>query len=199
MPSGTRGPNNIVITPTSVVGVDHSPYTLKSQVQVYPGQMWKADVTLAPMRKDFAEQWVAFFLALNGQQGTFLLGDPNSLAPRGVATGTPVVTGTPASGQNQLPTGGWTPNVTNILKAGDWIQLGTTNPHLHKNLFNANSDSSGNVTLTLWPNLRIAPTAGDALTLTNTVGQFRLATNNMPYAIDTSQYYDISFSAVEAL
>ena len=107
---------------TDVVGVSQSPFTASQQVYRYTGQFWEADITLRPMDRDDAEYWISFLLKLNGQYGTFLLGDPNGATPRGVATGTPLVNGASQTG-NELITDGWTAGVTGIMKAGEQPQL----------------------------------------------------------------------------
>ena len=87
-----------------------------------------------------------------------------------------------------------------MFKAGDYIQLGTgASAHLHKVLEDVNSDGSGNATLTIWPALRESPANNDAITVSNTVGLFRMTSNSMNWSVETMQLYGMSFSAVEAL
>jgi hypothetical protein len=81
----TIGIASIELTATNAVAVSRSPFTFSQQVHTYPGQMWSASVTIPPLRKEFVEPWVAMLLGLRGQTGTFLLGDPNNVAPRGTA------------------------------------------------------------------------------------------------------------------
>lgn len=69
----------------NAVAYSMSPFTFAGQAHQYAGQMWEADITLPAMRRTAAEQWNAFLLSLNGQAGTFLLGDPNGCVPRGTA------------------------------------------------------------------------------------------------------------------
>jgi hypothetical protein len=193
------GISSINIRPFSVVAVAESPFTLSQQVQEYAGQRWEADVTLPIMSRAEAEEWNAFFLKLNGRRGTFLMGDPAGSTPRGVATGTPLVKGAGQTG-NTLITDGWTTSTANILRAGDYVQLGTgSNARLHKNLDDVNSDSSGNATLTLWPNIITAPTDNAALTITAAKGVWRLSTNVMEWNIFPPAMYQIAFTAMEAL
>lgn len=200
MPSGTRGPSNITITGNAIVGIDRSPFSFASQVQVFPGQMWKADVTLAPMTGDDAEAWVAFFLSLNGQQGTFLMGDPLNIGIRGnLGSNTAEADGINAAFQNQLNLKNLPVSTTKCFKAGDWIQIGSTAPWLYKVLQNTDSNSDGKATVTVWPSLRVATIDSDVMITANTKGQFKLASNPMPYSFDTTKYYSMSFSAVEAL
>ena len=72
---------------TNAVAYSRSPFTFSGQAFAYPGQMWTADITLPPMKRADAEQWVAWLISLRGQLGTFLLGDPTGVTPRGSALG----------------------------------------------------------------------------------------------------------------
>lgn len=187
------------LSTTNAVGYSQSPFNAKQQVYKYSAQFWEADIMLRPMNRDEAEYWISFLLKLNGQYGTFLLGDPNGAIPRGIATGTPLVKGSGQTG-NELITDGWTINKTGILKAGDYIQLGTgATSRLHKVLDDVNSDSSGNATLTLYPDLREAPTDNSAIVVNGAKGVFRLSASQSSWDIKEAQIYGITFGAREAL
>jgi hypothetical protein len=182
-----------------VVGVSQSPFTAVQQVYRYSGQFWEADITLPPMKRADAEYWISFLLKLNGPFGTFLMGDPNGVTPRGAATGTPLVNGAGQTG-NELVTDGWTTSTTGILKAGDYIQLGTgATSRLYKVLDDVNSDGSGNATLTLWPDLRSAPADNAAITVSNTKTTFRLNSAQTSWDINEATIYGLTFGAREAL
>jgi len=177
----------IELSATNAVAISRSPFTFSQQVHTYAGQMWSASVTIPPVRKDLAEPWVSLLLALRGQTGTFLLGDPNNTTPRGTATSATI---TGASGSSSL-----TVTMLGTLLAGDYIQLGTgADATLHKVLV----DQSGNGTLEVWPALRKARSSVSA-TLTNTKGLFRLANNTQSWSINESSAYGIQFDAMEAL
>lgn len=193
------GIRSMMIRARSVVAVAQSPFTLSQQVYKHQGQAWEAEVTLPPMKRDEAEQVAAFLLKMNGQYGTFLLGDPANTSPRGVGTGTPLVNGGSQTGDS-LITDGWTTSTTGILKAGDWIQLGSGSAtRLHKVLDDVNSDGSGNATLTIFPSLRSSPANNAQITVTSPKGQWRLASNEVQYSIDEASFYGITFACVEAL
>lgn len=194
-----KGLAKIRLTANNVVGVSQSPFTAKQQVYKYTGQFWEADISLPPMKRADAEYWISFLLKLNGSYGTFLLGDPNGATARGVATGTPLVKGANQTGAD-LITDGWTPNTTGILKAGDYIQLGTGSTSLlHKVLDDVNSDGSGNATLTLWPDLRTAPSDNAAIVVSSPKGVFRLTANQQAWDINEATFYGITFGAREAI
>jgi hypothetical protein len=195
----TAGIMRVRLVANDVVGVSQSPFTAVQQVYRYTGQFWEADITLPPMKRADAEYWISFLLKLNGPFGTFLMGDPNGATARGAATGTPLVNGAGQMG-NELVTDGWTTSTTGILKAGDYIQLGTgATSRLYKVLDDVNSDGSGNATLTLWPDLRSAPADNAAITVSNTKTTFRLNSAQTSWDINEATIYGLTFGAREAL
>jgi hypothetical protein len=193
------GVSSINIRAKTVVGVSSSPFTGQQQVYKHQGQWWEAEVSLPPMKRDEAEQVVSFLIKMNGQYGTFLMGDFLSTAPRGIGTGAPLVNGASQAG-DELVTDGWTVSTTGILKAGDWIQLGSASTStLHKVLDDVTSDASGNATLNIFPNLRSAPDDNAIITISSPKGRWRLASNETDYAIDNASIYGMTFACIEAL
>jgi hypothetical protein len=99
-----------------------------------------------------------------------------------------------------LQTDGWLASQTNILSAGDWIQLGSgATSKLYKVLQGANSNGSGEATLLLWPKLRSAPADNAVITVQNPVGVFALTENVTEWSIDEAKTYGLSFSAREVI
>ena len=177
---------DITLSANNAVAISQSPFTFQQQIIRHPGQRWMASVTIPPVRRDLAEPWIAFLLALNGPVGTFLLGDPNGKAPQGTATSA-TITGTAGSS-------GPTITMTGTLLAGDYIQVGSgATATLHKVL----QDRDGTGVVDIWPALRSDVTDA-TVTLTNTVGRFRLSGNQQSFNINDASIYGISFDAVEA-
>lgn len=201
-PSGVA-PRSVKITPRSVVAVEESPFSLVQQAYAWSGaQQWILEVEYPPMIKagthGDAAALVAWLTGLNGREGTFLFGDPANKTPAGVATGTPLVNGASQTGYD-LITDGWTTGVTGILKAGDWIQLGTgASSRLHMVMATVNSDGSGNATLTLWPKLRSSPSDNAAIVTSSPRGVFRLISAPQ-WSIDRAKVYGVSFKAQEVI
>lgn len=192
----TPGFQRFSLSHTSVVGKVRSPFTLVTQVQEYQGQAWLADVTLPFLTRAQAEPWHAWLLALNGSVGTFLLGDPLATLPQGAATGTPLVNGGSQTGKI-LVTDGWNPSVTNILKAGDYIQIAN---RLYKIMQDVSSDGSGNASLDIFPRLRESPADNTSIVTVSPKGLFRLINNtNTVINSDEGQLYSFSFQAEEAI
>lgn len=187
----------ITIAANDVVGVSESPFTGEQQIYQHQGQWLEATVTLPPMVRDDAEEVVAFLFALNGRVGTFLMKLPGG--GRGAASGSPVVDGASQTGA-ALAIRGASASITNWLKAGDWLQIGSgATARLHKVLTAANTDSSGKATLDLWPRLRYSPADGAPVTLSNPMGLWRLMANKRDYDIQQAMMYGVSFACREAL
>lgn len=182
----------------NAVAKSRSPFTFASQSHAYAGQMWAADVSLPPMHRADAEQWVAWLLSLRGQLGSFLLGDPLGATSRGLAStfpANPVITdqtgGTIAVTGASTSKAGW-------LLAGDYIQVGSgSTATLHKVLQDADTDASGNVTLEIWPHIR--GTRSGSISVSGAQGRFELDTNMTSWSINNASIYGISFSAMEAV
>lgn len=195
------GIRSISLRAINAVAYERSPFTFAGQAQASAGQMWAADVTLPPMKRADAEQWIAWLTSLRGQFGTFIMGDPISAIARGTARGTDTVTvnGGSQTGQDLDITSDQLSEIGYLL-AGDYIQLGTgATTSLHKVLVDADTDGSGNATLTLWPNVRTAPANGSTVTVQSAKGRWRLAGNDSEWSVNEASIYGISFSAMETI
>lgn len=186
LPTNTRI-RSVEFTAINAVTYTRSPFTFAGQAHAYSGQTWQADVTLPPMRRSDAEQWIAFLVSLRGQFGTFLLNDPIACNPRGTAT-TVNITG--STGDSSVST-----TMTGTLLAGDYIQLGSgLDARLHKVL----QDQDGSGTLEIWPVLR-ADQSNVSADLTSAAGVFRLSSNEQSWSVSEAGIYGLTFGAMEAL
>ena len=186
---------------TNAVAYSRSPFTFAGQAHEYAGKMWQADVTLPPMKRSDAEQWVAWLVSLKGQLGTFYLGDPLALIPMGSARNadTIQVNGEATSG-NTINIDSAPINRTDYLKAGDFMQIGSgTSRQLFKVLTNTDTDGTGSATVDVWPNVRVSIANNAPVTVEAAQGVFRLSTNEQSWSVNNAAIYGISFSAMEAL
>jgi len=185
----------------SRVAVTESPFTFDEQVQVFQGQRWLASVDLPPMERYEAEEWVAFLLALNGREGTFLMGDPSGETARGTASGNPGTPQVDGNGQvgGTLAVKGGPINETGWLLKGDYIQLGSgSTSRLFKVLTDADTNGSGQVTLDVWPKVkRAAPADTDAITVADCKTTWRLSSSRSNWSIQTV-IFGVSFGCQEA-
>jgi hypothetical protein len=191
----TGGTRAVRWTMHDAVGVGESPYTFSQEVYEHAGKRWGIEVQVPPMKRADAEEWAAALASLRGRRGTFYFADPLGATGRGTFGGTPLIKGAGQTG-GTIAIDGCSNNITNWIKKGDWVQIGTG---LHKSLTDANSNGSGEVTLELWPGPRTAPADNAAVTVVSAKGIFRLTSNERGYDISLAQIFGFSFSAVEAL
>ncbi len=193
-PPSTPTAKGIKFTPRFAVASTESVFTYHQQVYEYQGQSWQLSVELPPMRRETAEAWIAWGLALNGSVGTFLYGDPTGATPRGTGGGTPKVDGAGQQRSKTLDTKGWTSGAL-VLKAGDYIQIGN---RLHKVLADVTAAGDGTATVDVFPRIRDELVDEATITISNTKGLFRLA-EPMSWTVGEAVIYGLSFEAVEAL
>ena len=174
----TIGIESITLRAVNATVASQSPFTFKQQVIAHQGQRWEASVSIPSSRRDLSADWVALVVAMKGQVGSFLLGDPDYVTPRGTVSSC-VVTGTAGDGTVSVV-------MTGTLKAGDYIQLGAgSSARLHKVLV----DKNGTGDLEIWPDLRS----------TYSSVAFRLSQNVNEWSINNASAYGISFEAVEVI
>jgi hypothetical protein len=148
-----------------------SPLTNAVQTSSRKGSLWKASLQFNNLSGDDRQEMQAFLVKLNGQQHRFTLHD-HSYTRRGAGGGTLVINGASQSG-TALVCDGATANVNNYLRAGDYISF---NNELHMVVVDANSDASGNVTLSIAPPIRKTPADNTLVDyLTPVSGVFMLA------------------------
>lgn len=191
---------SVILTMENVNGVTQSPFNLKEQVYKWDGQRWRMSLTMPPLTsRAVASDWVSFGMKLRGIYNVFLMGDPSSKNPRGIANGTPVVLGNNQTGGSlKISTG--VNNVTNYLMSGDYIQVGTgLNSRLHMVVENANTDLNGEALLQLVPDLRYSPADGSAVVVRDAKGVFRMTDNNFSWSVQPSRVVRLSFDAIEVL
>jgi hypothetical protein len=181
------GIESIELRAVNSVAISQSPFTFKQQVISHGGQKWEASVSIPIVHRDLAAPWKAMLVALKGQVGTFLLGDPDYATPRGTVSSCAL---SGAAGEDTA-----TVVMTGSLLAGDYIQLGTgSSSRLHKVLV----DQTGDGSLEIWPALKSTYTSS-AVTFNSPKGVFRLSGNTTSYSINSTSLYSISFEAIEVI
>jgi hypothetical protein len=191
------GLSQLDLTMTDSVAVVSSPFVPgQTQTQAWPGaDAWSMTITLPKMARAVAAQWRGFIAGLHGMENVMQIGDPWGATPLGAATGIPLCNGTTNLAMaTTLETNGWTASVTGILKAGDYIQVGL---RLYQVTQNADSDSTGAATLSIWPSLREAPANGTSIIMSSAKGIFRLAQNARTWHNDFNRLMSLSLKLVE--
>lgn len=177
-----------------------SPLSQSVQTLELTGSRWEGTFELPPMERAKAADWVAFLASLNGRAGRFYAGDPAGKTARGVATGTPLVNGASQTGTT-LNTDGWTPSVTGILLAGDYVAFDTPSGwrELHMIAADADSDATGAAALTVAPPLRESPADDEPLILSSPTCVMMLASDEgAAWDLNVVKIFGLRFSAIEA-
>ena len=184
------------------VAVSESPYSGVQQVYEYDYALWGATLSLPPMRREQAGAWTAFFATLHGRKGTFSLGDPDRIIPLGAATNTITLASGASVGDYSLSltVGASLSGVSNIFKAGDYIQLGTSAADYKLHQVIEDCDASGTtVTAKIEPAVKVAVSTGQQITYNSPKGVFRMDTDELGWQTNEVSVYGISFSCTEAL
>lgn len=191
--------NSLRITPMNAVARSMSKFSFSEQVYDFGGEAWGIEGSMPLMEKSTADAYMSFILKLKGRRGTFLFPLPTTISSAsGAWGGTPLVDGGSQTG-NTLDIKGLPINTTGVAKDGDYINLGTgSNTRLYRVLEDADSDGSGNATITIWPALRTSPADNDAVIYQNVKVLLRL-NDDVPIDIDVNKHYFIAFKAMEAL
>ena len=170
----------LVITYKVVVGVNESEFTFEDDTHKWPGERWQISFTPPPTSdRELAEEWFTFAGRLRGRHGTFLCGDPKGRNPKGNAGGTPLVDGANQEGY-VLAIKGASPNVTDWLLPGDYLQIRTGSlARLHMVELPVDTDSAGDALIPLFPTLGPSIPDNSQITLVNARGVFRLDDNDI--------------------
>jgi hypothetical protein len=170
-----------------------SPLSGQVQTLELPGARWRASFSFENLSDADAATLQAFLVSLRGQSGRFYLWNFARSTPRGVATGTPVVSGAGQTGST-LTTSGWTASVTGILKAGDFIGV---NGELKMVTADVNSTAGGLATLSIEPPLRASPANGAAITTTKPTTTFMLSDQSAKWITRAPIITNVTIDCVE--
>jgi hypothetical protein len=178
------GQTDVTLRAVNIVGEQRGPFNAMREIQVFPGAHWEIEIAILPTERAEAQRLEAFLLSLRGKAGTFRLADPYRSLPLGSNLGTPV-TGSTVAGSELLTTTGWDPSEVDLLKAGDFIQLGD---RLHMVLSNVSSNGSGNAGINVWPPLRESYSIATPIITENARGIFALDSNAIEFTRNVSGY-----------
>jgi hypothetical protein len=181
-------------TLTAAIARVSSPFTLQTQVQDWGGRAWAYDLELTPVQGADGRALSVFFDALAGSFGRFLFADPSIVQ---TVPGTPVVSGAGQTG-DALTISGF-PNSTLVLRAGDFLSLGTgLDTRLYRVTANVTSNGSGVASVPIIPRLRASPADGAAVEVVAPKVLLRMS-GPVPTSISPAMIHRFAFSAVEAI
>ena len=180
----------------TAVSAQTSPFTGSQQIQDWGGEWWEVTFEVALTKGRNGRRLSAFFTALGGVRGWFVLRDPSAARPD-LAAMDIAVAGVGQSG-NTLVTSGWDAEAL-ALEAGDFFSLGTgSDMRLHMVTEDVVADASGVAVLTFTPRLRQSPVDMSPVEVAAPGVALRL-TQPVPTRISRADSFRFSVAAREAL
>lgn len=173
-----------------------SPFTQSQDIAELAGDRWFATLSFRNLVRIDSDvtALLHFMAALRGRVNSFFLWDHSRETPVGSAGGTPVVNGASQTGTT-LATSGWPLSTNGILLPGDRFEVGGELKEIDTQ---ADSDGSGNATLSFFPPIRFSPADSAALTVNSPKATFRLASASEARPRHRGPLVDLSFTAVES-
>ena len=182
------------------VAVSSSPFTYSSQVYKFTGAKWSAVVSLPPMKREQAVEWQSFFMRLQGQFGTFLMGDPDASAVRGTIANTVAVNADQDVGAYDVTIDGADASESQLFKTGDYVQFNSgANSKLHMIIADVASNGSGVATLPIEPPLSAALLNNATVSYASPKCVMRMTNNELTWSASHISLYGVSFSCEEVL
>lgn len=159
------GPSSAQLDGDQPTFVDFSE-SAKSQSRISAGHLWKIKLSFPIMTRDQFAPIYAFIAKQRGRLESFQLSLPQFNEPQGAATGAPVLLAGTALDNNTLISTGWTPSVTNILKAGDLVKLADYSK-VYMVAEDVNSDANGSCAITITGRIIHVSAPGVVITVHN--------------------------------
>jgi hypothetical protein len=182
------------------VAVSSSPFTYSSQVYKFTGAKWSAVVSLPPMKREQAVEWQSFFMRLQGQFGTFLMGDPDASAVRGTIANTVAVNADQNVGAYDVTIDGADASESQLFKTGDYVQFNSgATSKLHMIIADVASNGSGVATLPIEPPLSAALLNNATVSYASPKCVMRMTNNELTWSASHISLYGVSFSCEEVL
>ena len=182
------------------VAQSQSPFTYSTQVHKFTGSKWYSTVTLPPMKRSQANEWLAFFMQLNGQFGTFTMGDPDAKAVQGTISNTVAVNAEFGVGAYDVTIDGADASESQLFKKGDYVQFNSgATSKLHMIIADVASNGSGIATLTIEPSLSAALANNATVTYASPKCVMRMTNNELTWSANHISLYGVSFTCEEVL
>jgi hypothetical protein len=165
-------------------------------VRAYGSQYWTLSVTMPPLNQTDAQEVFSFLQKQRNSFESFVFTYPiDNLGAE--ATSGKTVSGAHSVGDSTIDLTGFSASTTGVFKAGDYIRFFTADK-VYMITEDADSDASGNTTVTISPSLVEA--LSDSQGIDATKPDFTVyLTGDVTYSIDTAGFYYISFELREVI
>ena len=192
----TIGIAEVTFSMVNAEATSASPFTGVVQHFKWPDQHWEADITLPPLNREDARDWISFLARLKGgtssQFPSFLLYNPDYIQG-GTQSGN--FAATSVANPNEISLSGLDSSESQCLRAGDFIRLGASgSSRLHMIIEDVASDSGGNATANIWPsNIQTLSNQTAYSNPSQVYGAFIMVDKNPSFNINNISQYGINF------
>jgi hypothetical protein len=168
-----------------------SPLTGYTQTASRKGGRWFLRMTFSNLQGSQRSVLRGYLAFMEGQVNRISVGDHSYTGARGALGGTPLVNGGSQVGTS-LITNGW-PASTLVLRAGDLFSFSNgTYSELKQVTSDGTSDASGNLTISIAPEIHTSPATTAAIVTASPVGTFMLASPTISWTNRPSQSGGVS-------
>lgn len=185
-------PNEMQLQFVSNTRIFRSPLNGAIQTEDRSGEYLGATLTYTNMDQDRRATIMALLGRLNGQQHRVSL-PFHALDNRGAFGGTPLVNGASQTGTSIIVDGA-SLGITNWIREGDVFSF---NGEMKICTADANTDGSGNITISFWPRIRTSPPNNEPIETTTPVGTFMLANNSNDMSFRPGIFGNASLTFIE--
>lgn len=179
---------------------NNTTYTLsgKRSVKQFAAHYFSFSVQMPPLQQSDFMSIYAFLTSQQGSFQTFTFEYP--LENQGADKGQTdiLVNGAKAIGSTSIAMDGFTNSTTGVLKAGDLIKF-ANDTKIYMVTADANSNGSGEATISIEPPLQDAAADNEAVTVNKPSFKVSLTQDDLLYATDAAGFFTLSFDVREVL
>ena len=185
-------PTRSTFTYDGNVSTSRSWLTGFTQTHAFGGERLECTLYFENLQNADRTEMIGWIAEMNGGQNRVLV-PVKGTTNRGAFGGSPIVAGANQVG-TQLTIDGCSNNITNWVRKGDYVSF---NQELKIITADADSDGSGNVTLSFRPRIRTSPSDNAAITTSNPTGRFLLLPGRVQWSYLPNGLSSLSVTLVE--
>ena len=175
-------------------------YTLsgKRSVKQFAAQYFSFSVQMPPMKQADFQEFYAFLVKQKGSFDSFTFEYPLDNLGADRSQTDILVNAAQAVGDSTIAMDGFSTSTTGVLKAGDLIKFANDNK-IYMVTADANSNASGEATISIEPPLQDAVVDNEAVTVNQPSFTVALAQDDVLYSTDAAGFFTLSFDVREVL
>ena len=179
---------------------NNTAYTLsgKRSVKQFAAQYFSFSVQMPPMKQSDFQQYYAFLVKQKGSFEDFTFEYPLDNLGADKSETDILANGVQAIGDSTIAMDGFSVSTDDVLKGGDLIKFSGHNK-VYMVTGDANSNASGQATVSIEPPLQVALADNEAVTVNKPSFTVALVQDDVLYSTDAAGFFTLSFDVREVL